>query len=125
MKLTHENIIGELERLAEALPWEEVMIWVARKPEGEINFTAYTYGNSKMGLNATSSNSKTLADAVDELVALGAKRDPEIARQAKIRELQEQINQLQAVVIGMPPYVPGRELSNGEPCITVNETINV
>ena len=39
--------------------------------------------------------------------------------------LKAQIEKLQAVVIGMPPYRPNRELSNGEPAIKVNDTVNV
>ena len=52
-----------------------------------------------------------MAAARDVIREAGERRDPEIARRAKIAELKSQIEKLQAVVCGMPPYRPNRELA--------------
>lgn len=41
MNITNLDIIGQLERLAEACPWDRVDVWVQREPEGKYSFVAY------------------------------------------------------------------------------------
>jgi hypothetical protein len=125
MKITSIDIISEIERLAEALPWDQVDIWTRRTPEGEYRFVAYVHDNAKFGFSSESSSELSPKDAVDSVLKDCANRDPEIARKKKIAELKAQIEKLQAVLIGMPPWKPGRTLSNGEAAIEVKETVNV
>ena len=56
----------------------------------------------------------------------GGKRDPKAMRDSKIAELQKQIDSLQKVTIGMPPYRPGSLIANnGEGVLEIKEPINV
>jgi hypothetical protein len=125
VKITSIDIIGELERLAAAFPWDSVDLWITREPEGRCKFTAYIRDNAKFGFPSLSGWGDTPSEAVDCAVTEAANRDPERARKQKLAELKAQIEKLHAVVIGLPPYRPNRELSNGEPAIKVNETVNV
>jgi hypothetical protein len=125
MKLTDQSLIAELERLAEACPWDSVDLWITREPEGRYGFTAYIRDNPKLGMPSMFGYGHTPAEAVDGALRSCKTRDPEIARRKKIEELRLHIEQLQAVVIGLPPYRPGRQLGNGEPCIEVPQTVDV
>lgn len=126
MKITSADITAEIERLAEAFPWDTVSMWIDRRPEGRWHFTAHLHSNEKFGFSTEFESGATPQEAVDAMIKdQQNKRDPEIAREKKIRELKEQIEKLQQVVIGLPPYVPNRELTNGEPAIKLNDTINV
>lgn len=125
MKITTVDIIGELERLAAGCPWDRTAIWINREPEGTVNFTAYVSDNEKFGFRCVFGHGATPAEAVSDALKECNTRLPEIARDLKIAELQEQIAKLQSVVIGMPPYRPNRELSNGEPAVKVTETVDV
>jgi len=121
MKLTEQNIIGELERLAEACPWDSVDLWITREPEGKFGFTAYVKDNPKFGFHSVWGHGSSPQEAVDDALKQARHRDPEIARKRKIAELQDHIEKLQAVVIGLPPYRPNRELCE----VNVPETIEV
>ena len=125
MKITSIDIIGQLERMAEALPWDAVDLWIKRKPDGKVEFTAYVRENEKFGFPSQWGAGETPSAAVDQIIERCVCRDPEIARANKVAELKAQIEKLQAVVIGMPPWKPGRTLSNGEAAIEVKETVNV
>lgn len=126
MKITDINIVGELERLAAAFPWDTVEIQIDRTPEGEYSFWAWLKGNSAFGFESDLERGESPSEAVDGLInKYAGKRDPEIRRTKKIAELQAQIEKLQAVVIGLPPYIPNRELVEGQPAIRANETITV
>jgi hypothetical protein len=48
-------------------------------------------------------------------------RDPSIAKAKRIAQLQGEIERLQAVIIGMPPYRPNRELCS----VNVPELVEV
>lgn len=125
MNLTNLDIIGELERLAEACPWDEVDLWARRAPAGEYRFTAYVPDNEKFGFKSAFGNGDTPAAAVSDLIKKTGARSPEISREKAIAELREKIARLEAVVIGLPPYRPGRILSNGEAEVRVNPTVDV
>lgn len=118
--MTNHDILGQLERLAASFPWDQVAIWATRQPEGQITFNAILQNNPKFGFSFDSTSADTPEAAVDQLIRDNPNRDPEPARQAKIAELREQIQKLEAVVIGLPPYVPNRELSQ-----FVNRTVDV
>lgn len=124
MKITHDNIFSELERLGAAFPWDEVAIWTRRSPEGIIRFTAFIDSNDKLGLYSNSMTSANLSDMVNDIIEEYAKkRDPEVARQRRVEELKEKLARLESVVFDMPPYRPNRELSNG--ATTILDTINI
>lgn len=125
MNLTNLDIIGQLERLAEACPWDQAEIWICRTPEGRYEFTAHIPENPKFGFPYLFCTKETPREAVDEAIKQTGSRDPELMRKRKIEELRQQIEKLQAVVIGLPPYRPGRELGNGEPTIKIQETVDV
>ena len=125
MKITSLDIIGQLERLAEACPWDNVDIWVCREPEGRVSFMAKVDQNDKMGMPYIFESAEDPEKAVSAAIERAKDRDPEKARTAKIAELKANIEKLQSVVIGLPPYRPNRELSNGEPAIRVKETMDV
>lgn len=110
MQITESNVIAQLERLAEGCPWDGVDLWICREPEGNYGFTAYIRDNPKFGFHSIFGHGITPQGAVDDALRQAKGRDPEIARVKKIEELKRQIEQLQAVVIGMPPYRPNREL---------------
>lgn len=121
MKIQTIDIIGELERLAAACPWDNVDIWICRKPEGAYRFVAYIRDNGKLGLPGAFGHGASPKEAVDDALKETANRDPEIMREKKIAELCDQIERLQEVVIGLPPYRPNRELAY----INVPDTVNV
>lgn len=123
MKIDTLNILAELERLGAAFPWVEVDLWAQRKPEGALRFTACVWGSSERGTETIWGHGDSPADAVNEAVKECEKHDPEIARTKKIAALKVQIAKLEAVVIGLPPYRPNRELAAG--VLTVPETVDV
>ena len=125
MKLTSLDIIAQVERLAEACPWDTVSLWIYRNPEGDYSFTGHLDQQDKFGFPSLFSSGRTPQEAADDLLKLTGSRTPEIAREKAIAELKEKIEKLQSVVIGLPPYRPGRELSNGERTIKVQETVDV
>jgi hypothetical protein len=125
MEIQNIDIIEQVERLAEACPWDSVDLWITRRPEGVFRFTAYATANDKFGFPAVWGHGDAPAEAVDELIKQIGSRDPELARKKKIAELKEKIEQLEMVVIGLPPYKRGRELGNGEKSIRVNQTVDV
>lgn len=106
------EILEALEVLAAAMPWDTVNIWIERRPEGKISYAAIVQDNPKFGLQFDSAHGDTPIAAVERLIKDNdGKRNPEVAREKKLVELKRQIEQLQEVVIGMPPYVPNRELA--------------
>lgn len=125
MKITDLDIIGQIERLAEAFPWDVVDIWLQRDPEGKYRFTAYLHQNDRFGFSSDFGHGETPNEAAEDLIKRANQRDPEIARKSKVAELMATIERLQAVVIGLPPYRPNRELCYGNPAIRVNETVEV
>lgn len=118
------DILGELERLAASFPWDSVDLWVKREPEGSLDFTAYVRDNPKFGFKSIFGSGPTAEAAVDDAIKIAdsapLKRAPEACRQAKIKELQEQVAKLMSVEIGLPPYIPNRELAQ-----YVNRTVDV
>ena len=127
MNISNLNIIEELERLAAECPWETVDIWLSRTAEGHYHFTACAGGNTKFALEFASANAATPGEAVDSLLKSHPVRTPEVMRVRKIAELKAQIEKLQGVIVGLPPYKPGTILTNGdgEATIKAPETIEV
>jgi hypothetical protein len=125
MKIKSDDIIAQVERLAEACPWDDVDLWTRRTPEGKYDFTAYVRDNPTYGLKSVFGNGKSPNEAVTDAIKQTANRDPEISRRLAIAELQSKIEKLQAVVIGLPPYRPGRILGNGQASIEVPSTVDV
>lgn len=125
MQITGIDILVQVERLAAACPWDKVDLWVCRAPEGNYDFTAYIPRNSNYGFLDIFGRGATPEEAVNDAIKQAGLRDPDSSRRRKIEELKEQIEKLQAVVIGLPPYRPNRELSNGEPAISVRVTLDV
>lgn len=125
MKLTSIDVIGELERLAAACPWEGVEITIRRKPEGIYDFVVYLSTSEQYGFHSLWTSGPTPGEAVANAIKQSGDRTPHEARKKAIAELKEKIAKLEAVVIGLPPYRPNRELSNGEPAIQAQPTINV
>lgn len=125
MTITNLDIVGQLERLAQACPWDTVDLWISREPEGKTNFTAHVKENATFGFPYIFGHDQTPEEAVTRAVKQTGNRDPEISRKQAIAELQSKIEKLQAVVIGLPPYRPGRILSNGEKVLQAQPTINV
>lgn len=121
MQITNLNIIEQIERLGAACPWQGVDVWVKRSPEGAYSFTSYASEESKYGIPALWGHGDTPEEAVSDLIKQAATNTPELARSKKISELREQIEKLQSVVIGLPPYRPGSELTNGEATIKAPE----
>lgn len=115
MKIDGLHIIEQLERLAAAFPWDPVELDLKRTPEGEYRFVAYLSENEKFGFPSIYASGESPEDAVSQTIRAGKDRDPEIARRKKITDLQEKIEKLQALVIGLPPYRPGRELTLNVP----------
>ena len=119
------EIIEQLERMAAAMPWDRCDIWISREPEGQYKFTAYVPCNDKFGFESVFGRGDTPLDAVDDVIKQAGVRLPESARDRKIEELKAQIAKLQSVVIGMPPYRPNRELSEGKPTIQATGIVDV
>lgn len=125
MKATDCEILGALEAFGAAFPWDKVDLWLIREPEGTIRYSAILNENSKFGFNFASASGQTARDAVTQIIAQQeGRRDPEAARLKKLAELREQIQRLEAVVLGMPPYRPNSELAEHNP-ITIPQTIDV
>lgn len=109
---TNMQILQALETLAEAFPWDTCQIEISRKPQGDLSFRAWILSNEKLGFGCELAIGDRVADAVARLIEEQAgKRDPDLNRKRKIAELQMKIEQLQSVVIGIPPYKPNRELA--------------
>jgi hypothetical protein len=125
MKITNIDMIVEIERLAEAFPWDPVQLEIRRTPEGTFNFCAYVPRNEKFGFESVIRVDGTPQAAVDDCLLHAPSRNPAKAREQKLAELKAQIEKLQAVVIGMPPFRSNRTLCNGEPAIEVKETVDV
>ena len=118
------ELLEALESLAAACPWDEVDIWVTRRPECQYKFTAYIRENEKLCFRSVFGSGATPMEAVQQCLSSAGTRDPELARKQKIAELQQQIAKLQGVVIGLPPYRPNRELAAVNP-IKVPQTVDV
>lgn len=125
MKLTNLDLIEQIERLAEACPWDTVSLWIYRTPEGDYIFTSHLDQQEKFGFPSLFSSGRTPKEAADALLKETGNRTPELARERAIAELKAKIEKLQAVVIGIPPYCPNRELTNGERTIKAQPTVNV
>lgn len=120
MKITDLNIIAELQRLAEACPWDNVELTVHRNPPGTHSFIAYIASNPDIGAESVWSYGASPKDVVDDAIARSRNRDPEILRKQKITELRDKLAKLEAVVIGLPPYRPNRELAEINAPVTVD-----
>lgn len=125
MTINNIDIIEQIERLAEAFPWDTVSLWLHRSPAGDYSFTVHLAGNDKYGLQSEFQIGATPEEVTSALIKRQPNRTPEDARKKKIVELKEKIEKLQSVIIGRPPYCPGRSLSNGERTIHAQPTINV
>ena len=111
--LTDQSIIEALETLAAAFPWDKCDIWISREPEGQVTFTGYVPANQELRAESVFGHGANPAEAVSHAIktASPARRDPEIMRQQTIREMEEKLEQLKGVVIGLPPYRPGYYLA--------------
>lgn len=119
--MNNNNIMEQLERLAAAFPWDKVDIWVCREPQGAIEFKGIVHDNRMFGFDFVSATGSTPEESVDKVIAHNEnRRNPESARESKIEELQEQIKRLLSVEIGLPPYVPNRELAQRNNRCTVD-----
>lgn len=108
MTLTDSPIVEQLELLAAAFPWEAVALWIKRSPEGRCEFTAVLEGKQSQGMEWRCATGNTPAEAVSRIIQeCSGRRDPEILKQAAIRELEEKLSKLRALVISLPPYKPG------------------
>lgn len=108
MTLTDSPIIEQLEILAAAFPWEPVSLHITRFPDGLCSFMAVMEGKAEMGLQWECASGETPAEAVQSAIERFQRgRDPETMRNAAVREMEEKIRLLKAVVIGLPPYRPG------------------
>lgn len=113
----NQRIMQTLESLGAALPWDTVDLWIGREPEGRVSFTAHV-GENNFGCSWAFGHGDTPEQAAQDLLAqVKDSRDPEKARAKKVKELQEQIDKLQSVVLGMPPYRPNRELDEHAPSL--------
>lgn len=112
---TESSILNALEALAASFPWDTVDIWIRREPKGEIAFTAYVEANIKLGFKCIFGHGRTAMDAVNAALnePEARNREPEMQRAKAIRELEQKIEQLKAVEIGLPPYRPGYHLAEG------------
>lgn len=109
---TNLEILEALETLAAAFPWDTVEIQVDRAPAGTMCFSAWLRTNSQFGFSCELACGDSPGEAVARLIKTqSGKRDPDKQRKKKIAELREEIEKLQAVVIGLPPYKPNRELA--------------
>lgn len=125
MKQQDREVFEALETLAASLPWDSVDIWVRRRPEGEIHYTAIANENRDLGFPFASNSAATAMEAVTGLCQEQAKRrDPELSRKRRLQELAAEVARLQALVIGIPPYRPNRELAEVNP-IQVEQPIDV
>lgn len=111
--LTDSDIVGALEAFGAMFPWDTVDIWISREPSGAVSFTAHLPSNNDFGAGYVFGHGKTAMEAVENCKKDAGIREPEAAREAKVRELQAQIAKLNSVVIGPPPYKPGTYLTNG------------
>lgn len=112
--LTDSDIVGALEALGAQFPWDTVDLWISRTPEGTVAFTAHLPSNNDFGTGYVFGHGDSPMAAVEDCRRQAGIREPEAARQAKIRELKEQIEKLQSVVMpNLPPYKPGTWLTNG------------
>ena len=112
---TESSILNALEALAASFPWDSVDIWIRREPKGEIVFTAYVSDNVKLGFKCIFGHGLTAMDAVNAALnePEARNREPEMQRAKAIRELEQKIEQLKSVEIGLPPYRPGYHLAEG------------
>lgn len=106
------QILETLETVAAAFPWDTIEIQIDREPEGKCHFSFWLKANAKYGFNYEVATGDTVQEAAARLIEQQAgKRDPDRQRKEKIAELRKQIQQLQAVIVGLPPYRPNRELA--------------
>ena len=114
-KPTESSILNALEALAASFPWDTVDLWIRRQPEGEIGFTAYVSDNSKLGFKCIFGHGRTPMEAVNSALnePEARNREPEMQRSRAIRELEQKLEQLKALEIGLPPYRPGYHLAEG------------
>lgn len=112
MKDTNLKILEALETLAAAFPWEPVEIDIVRSPEGKLLYRAWLNNVEQFGFPCRITHGDTVEGVVAEMIQYAKdNRDPEEMRKRKIAELKEQIAKLEAVLIGLPPYRPNRELA--------------
>lgn len=125
MQLTNLNLLEQVELLAAACPWDQVSIEVKRTPEGVYSFFGWLPANEKLGFECVGASGETPEDVVKSLIMQTGGRDPELARKRAIEELEKKIAAFRAVIIGPPPYRPGRSLTSGAPDVKVPETLTV
>lgn len=115
------TILAALERLGAAFPWDKVSIHIDRNPDGEFKWWVVIHDNPTFGFRFECNASNHVHNDIEALVAYAILhwsdgRDPEKARDNKIKELKEQVDKLQSVVLGLPPFRPNRELAmNNQP----------
>lgn len=113
--MNDQEIYQQLERLAEAFPWDRVDIWIERAPEGVYRFTAYIADNQKTGAKSIFTNGASAAEAVDDAIKQAPSHDPEQSRLARIKELEHELARLQVRQFGLPPYRAPNQLGFGKP----------
>ena len=112
--MSNLEILENLERLAQAFPWDEVEIVLHRKPEGTYRFSVYMPTRDGVD-DSLFESGDVLTAVVQRALARKQERDPEIMRRKAIAKLQEKLSKLQTAVFGLPPYVPNRELCERNP----------
>ena len=113
---TDSEILEALERLGASFQWDDVSIWITRKPGGQIGFTAYLpcdYASDRAQRPSEFGHGNTLAEACSNLLKNAGPRDPEDLRRKTIQELEDKIQKLKAAEFGLPPYKPGLLLAPG------------
>lgn len=119
MKQPNEILIA-LEALAAAFPWDKVQLNIEREPQGAIRYVVWISDNEKLGftgyVHASANEPQTAVDSAIRNYA--EERRPEVTRQKMIDEYKDKIAKLEAMQIGIPPYVPNRELAQfvGQAC---------
>ena len=112
--MTEDNqILAALERLAASFPWDEVSIWLTRKPDGRVRFTTHLPSDYSTERESVFGSGETLAEACADLLKSAGPRDPDDLRKRKLEELRQKIAKLEAAQFGLPPYKPGLLLAPG------------
>lgn len=106
----------QLERLAQAFPWDEVQIQITRKPEGATRFLVWISSDEARGVDSVCVSADNPGEAVGRAIAEQKdNRDPELSRKRAIARLQAQLEKLKALRFEIPPYRPNRELCEHNP----------
>ena len=96
------EIFDQLTRLAQTYPADRVGIWIHRRPNGAMDYTAVIDRNEESGGAFECSQATELETAVDELLLTCPHRDPRAMRQQKIAALEQELTRLKD--LQKPPF---------------------